>query len=548
MHDPELKKDLRSQFPLLNEKVNGNALIYLDNAATTQKPACVIAAEENVYKTLNANVHRAAHTIASKATDKFEQTRYRIANFIHASCPQEIIFTSGTTQSVNLVAASWGRKYLKKGDEILLTVAEHHANIVPWQEICLQQGASLKVVGVTSTGLIDQDAFNKALSDKTKLVAIHHVSNVIGKVNPVKDLVSKAKQYNACVFIDAAQSAAHFELDVQALNCDFLAFSLHKMYGPTGVGVLFGKKNILEAMPPYQTGGEMIKKVSFSHTTFNELPFKFEAGTPNIAGIIAAGEAISFIENQRHLLSGENALTHYFYQEISKIEELELLFEGCPDLGIFSFRLRNHHQQDFASFLDANGVAVRAGHHCAMPLMEHLKLDGSIRISIAPYNTLSELARVISLIKQFLSDEVELTDEPLKDTVTINIVELFRQCKGWDERHRQIMLLGKSLMRMSKENRNEHSLIDGCESQAWLIVNKNSDGTFLFEADSDAKIIRGLLVIVLAAVNGHSAKTINAFDFHQYFETLGLLQHLSPSRGNGLLSIVNKIKRLSNAT
>ncbi|GHF96544.1 SufS family cysteine desulfurase [Thalassotalea marina] len=534
---------LRQHFPIMSAKVNGKSLIYFDNAATTQKPQSVIELSNHVYSAINANVHRAAHALAATATAKYEHSRRVIQSFIHAKNDEEVIFTSGTTESINLVADSWGRHFLTSEDEVLITHAEHHANIVPWQQLCEHTGATLKIVPLNKFGLIDVEAFQANLSEKTKLVAFHHISNVVGKVNPIKQLTALAKKVGSLVLIDAAQSVAHCELNVQDIDCDFLVFSMHKAFGPTGVGVLYGKKEILEKMPPYKTGGEMIKRVSLTQgTTFNKLPFKFEPGTPNIAGVIASAEAIEFIrDNCEHIY--HQPLVSYLYDSLCSIDEVNILFDGCPDVGIFSFTINGHHQQDIAAFFDANGIALRVGHHCAMPLMEYLNIDGCIRASISAYNTRQEVDTFVRLLKAFLKHDSALSEKVTAvQDVQQSIVELFNNCKGWDERHRQIMLLSKRLVRMPSEKRIEDNLIEGCESKAWLTVTEQGDGKINVEADSDAKIIRGLLYIVLVAINGKKSSEVENFDFNCYFEKLGLLQHLSPSRGNGLLAIVDKIK------
>lgn len=534
----------RQNFPILSKNINGNPLIYFDNAATTQKPKCVIEASNNVYLSANANVHRAAHTLAATATAQYENSRRIIQSFIGAKYAEEIILTSGTTECINLVADSWGRVNLTAEDEVLITYAEHHANIVPWQQLCEQTGATLKVVPLTKAGFIDIDVYKSSLSTRTKMVALHHISNVVGKINPIKQLTDMAKTVGSSVLIDAAQSISHAHIDVQDLHCDFLAFSMHKAFGPTGVGVLYGKKALLDVMPPYKTGGEMIKKVSLTQgTTFNQLPFKFEPGTPNISGVIASATAIQFIRDNQLIAKQHTKLIKYMYQSLVEIDEVNMLFEECPDVGIFSFVIKGHHPQDIATYFDANGVALRVGHHCAMPLMEYLGLEGCIRASISAYNTVEEVNTFIRLLRRYLKHELaENEHETQLHGEELSMIELFNACKGWDERHRQIMLISKKLTRMPVERRDDSNLIEGCESKAWLTVIETEDGQFTFQADSDAKVVRGLLYIVLAAVNEKSPNDILAFDFHHYFDQLGLLQHLSPSRGNGLLAIVEKIK------
>ncbi len=540
----------REHFPILSEKIEGNALVYFDNGATTQKPQCVIETEQHYYQNINANVHRGTHHLSIKATTAFENARVSVQQFINASSSKEIIWTKGTTESINLVAQTWGRANLKVNDEIVLTYAEHHANIVPWQQIAQQTGAIIKVLPLNKTGIVDDSQLDDVINSRTKIVSFNHISNVIGKINPIEKIIKKAKSVGAKTFVDGAQAIANIDIDVRALDCDFYSFSAHKAYGPTGIGVLYGKVELLEQMPVYQSGGEMIDKVSFNGTTFNELPFKFEAGTPNIAGVIAFASAINFIESHQLNQSFEfkKLLTDHCFEQLSKINGLQFLVKDKPDIPLFSFVINNHHQKDIAISLDNKGIAVRVGHHCAMPLMEYLQVPGCIRISLAPYNTLAEVDYCIAQLKTIIeNDGVHDHDFDAAKPITNmradeGVLAKFSQLKSWDAKHREIMLLGKSMQRMSKNLRLEESLITGCESAAWLTVHQSAEGIFSFEADSDAKIIRGLLVIVFAALNNKTAEEIITFNIEEYFQQLGLIKHLSPSRGNGLLAIVKKIK------
>jgi cysteine desulfurase/selenocysteine lyase len=546
----------RKHFPLLNKKINNRPLVYFDNGATTQKPAVVIETEVEVYEKYNANVHRSSHALSAIATTAFEQARVEVQQFINAESLEEIIWTSGTTAGINLIADSWGQKNLQSGDEILLSHGEHHANIVPWQMIAEKTGAIINILPLTPSGVIDETLLENYFNDKTKIVSFSHISNVIGKVNPITKIISLAKKYHAVTVIDGAQACSHLSLNMQSLGCDFYVFSAHKMFGPTGVGVLYGRRELLNTMPPYQGGGEMIKNVSFRGTSFNELPFKFEAGTPNYAGNIAFAASIKFINSfvLEEIAQYEQQLTKYCYEKLAQIKMVEFVVEGKPDIGVISFTVNGLHNYDVASGLDANGIAIRSGHHCAMPLMEYLKLSGCIRVSLAAYNTFSEvdffIEKLNSLIQRGDDDldkkniDQSLLDETFNLNNEIEMIERFNGLKGWDTRHREIMLLGKTLERMPKNLRNNTSLIQGCESNAWLITTKNSQGEFFFNCDSDAKVIRGLMVIILAAFQHASAEKILAFDNHSYFSKLGLLQHLSPSRSNGVKAIVEKIKML----
>ncbi|MFD2167137.1 SufS family cysteine desulfurase [Thalassotalea euphylliae] len=534
----------RNQFPIFSNDSPNRHIIYFDNAATTQKPSDVITAESLYYQSINANVHRASHQLSALATEKFEAARLSAQCFINANSCAEVIWTKGTTEGINIVASSWGMDNLTAGDEILLSHSEHHANIVPWQQVAEQTGALIKVMPLNTAGEIDLNVAKTLISSRTKMVSFAMVSNVVGKHNPVTELIALAKSVNAKVLLDAAQVVAHQKVDVRALDCDFLVFSAHKMFGPTGVGVLYGKAELLNKMSPYQFGGEMIKKVSFSGTSFGELPFKFEPGTPNIAGVVAMAKAIETVETliASGGLSHEQILLNRMHSGLSQIPQINLIFDGVPSVPVFSFTVTDHHHQDLASYLDAHNVACRAGHHCAMPLMEYLGLSGCVRLSLSPYNTLEEVDATLSLIKGFFNAETPDEQKAQTPNASQSVIDKFSDARGWDGRHRIIMLLGKELKRMPKEERSNELLIDGCESAAWLKAT-NKNGVWHFSADSDAKVIRGLLVIILAVYQHQTSDFIRSFDIDSYFEELGLMQQLSPSRGNGVVAIVNRIKQ-----
>lgn len=550
---------IREAFPILSKKIHQKNLIYFDNAATSQKPNVVIDAESRFYQEQNANVHRASHGLSAVATIAYEQARESVRAFINAPDLASIIWTSGTTSAINLVAQSWGANNLKAGDEVILTQAEHHANIVPWTMLKESIGINIIVLDLTSQGLVDLEQLKDKISEKTKLVCCHHVSNVIGKYNDIAAITALAHQAGALCLIDGAQSIAHTSVDVQAMDCDFYVFSAHKAYGPTGVGVLYGKKTILEAMPPVVGGGEMIKKVSFARVTYNHLPFKLEAGTPNIAGNIACAAALDFIsENRKVFDEFESALVSYAFAKLSKVEGLNWVVADQPDIGIFSFTLSNAHNQDVATFLDTQGIAIRSGHHCAMPLMEYLQLSGCLRVSIMPYNTFAEIDALCDALTSYQAAEsklVSVADKLIEEVITPQgqhglegltepaqaVVERFKSARSWDTRHRQLMLLGKEFTRMTKEERSDNNLIEGCESKAWIKLQVTSSGLLNIEGDSDAKVIRGLLFIVTAAYHGVSVQQALQFNIERYFDELGLLAQLSPSRGNGLRAIVSAV-------
>ena len=388
---------IRKHFPILERDVKGKPLVYFDNAATTQKPQVVIDALVNYYTGYNANIHRGIHTLAEEATAAFESTRDAIQAFINAESREQIIFTSGTTEGINLVAQTWGRQNIMEGDEIIISNMEHHSNIVPWYILAQEKKAVLKIIPINDDGELEMEEFEKLLSSKTKFVSIVHVSNALGTINPVKEIAEKAHSVGAKVLVDGAQSTVHLDIDVQDMACDFFVFSSHKLYGPTGMGALYGKKELLEAMPPYKGGGEMIKDVSFNTITWNDLPYKFEAGTPNIADTIAFKAAIEFTtgigkeEIRRH----ENALLAYATEQLEEIPGLRIIGRAKQKISVISFVIEGTHPQDLGILLDNRGIAVRTGHHCAQPLMDRLCIRGTTRASFAMYNTVEEVDRLI---------------------------------------------------------------------------------------------------------------------------------------------------------
>lgn len=398
MPSATLKKNLdiaaiREQFPVLSREVKGRPLIYFDNAATSQKPQAVIDALVNYYTGYNANIHRGIHTLAEEATAAFEETRNAVREFIHAPSREEIIFTRGTTEGINLVAYTWGRQNIRSGDEIIISTMEHHSNIVPWQILCEEKGAILKVIPINDAGELLMDEYQKLLGPKTKLVSVVHASNVLGTVNPVKQIIELAHKNGAVVLVDGAQSTVHLDIDVQEMDCDFFAFSAHKIYGPTGAGVLYGKKEILEAMPPFMGGGEMIKEVTFARTTYNDLPYKFEAGTPNIADVIAFKTALQFMQEtgKEKIRKHEHELLLYATDRLEQIPGLRIIGQAGEKVSVISFVIDKAHPQDIGILLDNRGIAVRTGHHCAEPLMQRYHIPGTIRASFAVYNTKEEV-------------------------------------------------------------------------------------------------------------------------------------------------------------
>jgi len=406
MNNFDIKK-IRKDFPTLSEKVHGKQLVYLDNAATTQKPVSVIEAMDNFYRHYNSNVHRGVHKLSQLATDAYEISREKIRKYINAEKFEEVIYTRGATESLNLIASSYGRYFLKEGDEIIISTMEHHANIVPRQLLAQEKNLKLRVIPIDDNGELILEEFEKLLNERTKIVSIVHISNTLGTINPIEYIIKKAKEFGAITIIDASQSIQHKKIDVQALGCDFLVFSGHKLYGPTGTGILYGKYEILDKMPPYQSGGDMIKSVSFERTIFNDLPYKFEAGTPNIAGNIGLGFAVDYVQSLTldKIDEYETYLLNYATEKLSNIPELKIIGTAKNKASVISFVLENVHPHDIGTLLDSDGIAVRTGQHCTEPIMRRYGIPATSRASISFYNTIDELNvlynSILNVIKIF---------------------------------------------------------------------------------------------------------------------------------------------------
>lgn len=395
-------EEIRQDFPILQREVYGRPLIYLDNAATTQKPRSVVEAISNEYYSTNANVHRGVHFLSQKATDLHEAARERVRQFINARSTAEVLFTRGTTESLNLVASSFGEAFLKEGDEVIVSVMEHHSDIVPWQLLRERKGIVIRVIPMDDSGRLDLEAYERLFSERTRLVCVAHVSNVLGTVNPVKQMAATAHAHGAYMLVDGAQSIPHFKVDVQDLDCDFLTFSGHKIYGPTGIGVLYGRESLLEKMPPYQGGGEMIARVTFEHTTYERLPYKFEAGTPDYVGTHALAAAIDYVETlgMDEIAAHERRLTQYAMERLGAIKDMHL-YGTTPDKdAVVAFNVGNIHPLDLGTLLDRLGIAIRTGHHCAQPLMQRCGVEGMARASFALYNTMDEIDRLAEGIER----------------------------------------------------------------------------------------------------------------------------------------------------
>ncbi len=395
---------IRDQFPILNQTVYGKPLVYFDNAATTQKPQSVIDTLCHYYTSLNSNIHRGAHHLAVQATEAYEETRREVQAFINARHAHEIVFTRGTTESINLVASSFGQQYLHPGDEVIVSAMEHHSNIVPWQLACQRQGATLRTIPFSDQGILDLQAFQNLLNEHTRIVAVNHVSNTLGTVNPIVDIVNIAHSHGVPVLVDGAQSISHMVVDVQALGCDFYCFSGHKMYAPMGIGVLYGREELLDTLPPYQGGGEMIKDVTFERTTYNELPFRFEAGTPSVGDVLGLHAAIDFMRETGidTIAAHEKDLTDYATMKMEEIEGLRIIGTAPHKTSVISFLVGNAHPYDVGTLLDKLGIAVRTGHHCTQPIMDRYGIPGTVRASFAIYNTREEVDTFIAALRRIV--------------------------------------------------------------------------------------------------------------------------------------------------
>ena len=539
---------LRAHFPFFSNPRKEHC-VYLDSAATSQKLQSVIDITQQYYQDRSVNVHRSSHQLAARVTEQFEQSRKSIQYFIGAKSHKEIIWTKGATESINLVASGLAKFYFKAGDSILVSALEHHANIVPWQQIALSHNLQLKVMPVDSYGVLKLQESLQLIDSHTVMVAVGHVSNALGNINPIESIIAKAKEVGALTLIDGTQAVSHLTVNVQQLNCDFYVFSGHKMFGPTGIGVLYGKYELLEQLPPYQLGGEMIKKVSFAETTFQPPPLKFEAGTPNIAGVLGVGVACEFIQQHRdRLFEHEHNLYQQLLATLEVIPQVRLWGDVVNSICVQSFSVKGVSHFDLAVLLDKRNIAVRVGHHCAMPLMEALGIDGTIRVSLAAYNDSAD----IETFGTALIECISLLTEPANHLVTYDIslehkqsilspiAESIKQAKSWDQTYRQLMFAGKGLVRLQDQYKTENAAVHGCESQVWIRCFMD-EGKLHLEGDSPSKIVRGLLAVVFEALSGKTVNQVLVFDLADYLKKLYLGKHLSQSRGNGLTAVVDKI-------
>jgi cysteine desulfurase/selenocysteine lyase len=577
-------RKVRGDFPILSTQSHGKPLVYLDNGATTQKPRAVIEAVERYYAAQNANIHRGVYELSQLATGLYEEARLAVQGFVNAAHSEEIIFTRGTTESINLVAHSFARAFLKAGDEIVVSHMEHHSNIVPWQIACEMTGAILRVIPVDDRGELVMAEYARLLaSGRVRLVAVNHVSNSLGTVNPVKEMTLLAHRAGARVLVDGAQWVAHAPTDVRAIDCDFYAFSGHKLFGPTGIGVLYGKRELLEKMPPFMGGGDMIKSVSFEKTEYAELPGKFEAGTPNIAGAVGLMAAVRYVEavGFDNFVPYEAELLRYATEQLSAVPGIRLIGTARQKAAVISFVMDEPaiSALDLGLGLDAEGVAVRTGHHCCQPVMERFGVPATTRVSLAMYNTREDVDRAVSALRKVIEAQKRREASPGVKTAGVveptaadvgvldldalkwpaavaktpreaadEVAELFEFLGERDARNQQLLEWGEKLPPMPGSLKNERTRVHGCMSTVHLFGRKRpgTDDTLDFLADSDAHIVKGLIAVLQRLFAGQRAREILAFDVDGFFRQIGLEQFVTVQRRNGLAGMVARIRALAN--
>lgn len=586
---PTEQAAIRGQFPLLAQPAGDDSLVFLDSAASTQQPVAVIDAVVEYQRRHHANIHRAVYRLSQEATRRYEQARAAVAQFINAADPAECLFTRGTTESINLVAAAWGRANLSPGDEIMLSTLEHHSNIVPWQLVAQATGASIRVIPINEAGELDLDAYRELLGPRTRMVAVNHVSNALGTINPVREIIAEAHAVGALALIDGAQWVAHGTTDVQALDADFYAFSGHKLYGPTGIGVLYGKRALLEAMPPYQGGGDMIEQVTFAETRFAGLPNRFEAGTPNIAGALGLGAAIDWVSaiGLERISAYEQGLLGQATEQLLAVPGLRLQGTAAKKSGVLSFELLDPlvSTLDIGTELDLRGICIRTGHHCCQPLMQRLGLSATARASLALYNNPNDIGRLAAALGDIVEraarassgDAAMLAAKPEEapaitgaaaqapardeaaeprypapsaespEAAAAAIADDFDLLPDWPTRHQYLIELGDRLPTMPAALKTDANRVQGCQSTVYLSarLRPGSQDRIEFLADSDANIVRGLIALLQQLCSGQRAGAILAFDLDAFFSRLGLDAHLSLSRRNGLAAMVERLRTIA---
>jgi cysteine desulfurase/selenocysteine lyase len=558
---------IREAFPILRRSVNGHSLIYFDNAATTQKPHGVIEVISRFYEQYNANIHRSVNLLGQLATQEFEDARIKVQRFLNAASAKEIIFTRGTTEAINLIAQTFGRAHVKAGDEIVISHMEHHSNIVPWQMLCEEKGATLRVIPMDERGVLQLDEYEQLLNDRTRLVSIVHVSNSLGTINPVQQMIEVAHRRGIPVLIDGAQAVSHLRVDVQELDADFYAFSGHKVYGPTGIGVLYGKEELLQKMPPWQGGGDMIASVTFAKTTYADLPNKFEAGTPDIAGAVGLGAALDYVERvgMENIAAHEETLLRHATQRLQEIPGVRIIGTAPHKTAVLSFIAEKPvlSALDVGTKLDLQGIEVRTGHHCCQPVMDWFGIPGTARVSLAMYNTVAELDRLAEVLRRIVSEATVKSRKPdpappatftypkpyaaSPRAAAEKLIEAFDFVENWPERYQMIIDFGKKLPPMPAALKTDATAVLGCQSTVHIAARKKPGTSDVVEflADSDADLVRGLIAILQKIFTGQRACDILSFDVEGFFARLGLDKNLTLGRRNGLASMVQRLRGLA---
>jgi cysteine desulfurase / selenocysteine lyase len=559
---------VRREFPALGQSIHGHPLAYLDNAASTQKPRAVLDAVIGFYETDNANVHRGVHALGDRATARYEQARETVRRFLNAGSDREIVFVRGATEGINLVAQTFGRKTVGPGDEVVITWMEHHANIIPWQALCDEKGATLRVVPITDEGELRLDVYEKMLTPRTKIVAVSHVSNVLGTVNPVALMTAMAHAKGVPVLVDGAQAVSHLRADVAAIGCDFYTFSGHKVYGPMGVGVLYGRAELLEAMPPWQGGGDMVKTVTFQKTTYNAPPYRFEAGTPNVAGAVGLAAALDGLERlgRDSVAAHEERLIAAAVKQLATVRGVRVVGAPGHRAGAVSFVVEGPPLSalDVGARLDLAGIAVRTGHHCCQPLMLRLGLPGTVRASFALYNTFEEVERLTAALRAITSaaggsrsakpdvlpkDRAEGPEYPAAVRAGVEeaaeaLLEEFEELGDWAERYEYLVEIGRGLPEMPDALKTEANRVRGCQSIVFLSARAKpgAPDSVEFLADSDSEIVRGLVALLQRLFSGQKAEEVVAFDLPRFLARMELDRNLTTSRRNGLAEMIKRLR------
>lgn len=539
MDEKQLSR-LRSEFPILSQRFEGRALVYLDNAATTQKPREVIDSINQFYRHSNANVHRSAHQLSYLATNAYEASRDKLASFLGVNA-KEIIWTSGATEALNLLAYSYLLPKLERGDRILLARSNHHANILPWQQVCETKGAFIDVLELDGTGNINLSEYTRLLERSPKLVAISQVSNVLGTIYPVKHMASLAKQAGATIVIDGAQALPHFQVNLREISADFYTFSGHKIFGPTGVGALWGRYELLEQMPPWKTGGEMIDFVSFESSRFSIPPQRFEAGTPNIAGVVGLGAALNYLSklDRAAIETHEQTLLAQTLERLHQIPGIQIPAAGNERVSLVTFSHKTDHAQDIAAQLDQRGIAVRAGHHCAQPLLAKLGLESAVRASFAFYNSVDEVSLFTEALEQILQPSRVFLSEN-QDLLYQQVIE----AKNWDDRYNALLKLGSSPRISSSNIRSDAWEVVGCETRVWMRMKLTDDRKIDLQIDAQGRAVRGLLYLLARKLNGTAIENFSLSEISNWISEMGFEKHLSRTRGNAVRRILDQLHHL----